>query len=128
VHFLQIWMVSGKKGIKPTYGQKHFADADKRGKLRLIISPDGHDSSLRFEQDTKIYAGLFEGAEKDQVTLGPNRYAYVHVIRGKVTVNGQPFSDGDGARVRDEQTLTFSNGQNAEVLVFDMRPHERPEI
>ena len=128
VHFLQICMVSGKKGITPTYNQKHFSEAEKRGKLRLIISPDGRDGSLTFVQDTKIYAGLFNGAEEDVVTLGPNRFAYVHVIRGSVSVNGQLFGDGDGARVRHEEILTFSNGHDAEVLVFDMRPIERPEI
>jgi hypothetical protein len=128
VHFLQIWMVTGKKGVSPSYGQKHFPESEKRGKLRLIISPDGRDGSLTFHQDTKIYAGLLNGAEKAEVALGPNRYAYVHVISGKVSVNGQPFGDGDGARVRQEEKLVFSDGQNAEVLVFDMRPQERPEI
>jgi redox-sensitive bicupin YhaK (pirin superfamily) len=128
VHFLQIWMVTGKKGVSPSYGQKHFPESEKRGKLRLIISPDGRDGSLTFHQDTKIYAGLLNGAEKAEVALGPNRYAYVHVISGKVSVNGQAFNDGDGARVRQEEKLVFSNGQNAEVLVFDMRPQERPEI
>ena len=62
------------------------------------------------------------------MTLGPNRFAYVHVIRGSVSVNGQLFGDGDGARVRHEERLTLSNGHDAEVLVFDMRPIERPEI
>jgi redox-sensitive bicupin YhaK (pirin superfamily) len=128
VHFLQIWMVSGKKGVTPRYNQKQFPDAEKRGKLRLIISEDGRDGSLQFYQDTKIYAGLFTGAERDEVVLGPNRYAYVHVIRGSVSVNGQPFGDGDGARVRNEEKLVFSNGQDAEVLVFDMRPLEMPEL
>ena len=128
VHFLQIWMVSGKKDATPRYDQKKFSDAEKRGKLRLIISSDGRDGSLALYQDTKIYAGLFNGGEKDEITLGPNRYAYIHVIRGKVSINGQPFDDGDGARVRNEQKLAFSNGQDAEVLVFDMRPIEKPEI
>jgi redox-sensitive bicupin YhaK (pirin superfamily) len=128
VHFLQIWMVTGKKGATPRYDQKHFPESEKRGRLRLIISPDGRDGSLTFHQDTKVYAGLLNGAEKAEIELGPNRYAYVHVISGKVSVNGQPFGDGDGARVRQEEKLVFSNGQNAEVLVFDMRPQERPEI
>jgi redox-sensitive bicupin YhaK (pirin superfamily) len=128
VHFLQIWMVTGNKGVAPRYDQKHFPESEKRGKLRLIISPDGRDGSLTFHQDTKVYAGLFNGAEKAEVALAPNRYAYVHVISGKVSVNGQPFGDGDGARVRQEEKLVFANGQNAEVLVFDMRPQERPEI
>ena len=118
VHFLQIWMVSGQKNVAPRYNQKMFPESEKRGKLRLIISPDGRDGSLEFYQDTSVYAGLFNGAEKDEVVLGPNRYAYVHVIRGRVHVNGQPFNDGDGARVRNEQKLAFSNGQDADCLLY----------
>src|SRR5262245_38141974 len=128
VHFLQIWMVTGQKGVTPCYGQKHFSDAEKRGRLRLIISPDGQDGSLKFHQDTRIYAGLINGAERAELNLGADRYAYVHVIHGNVSVNGTRFNDGDGARVRNEQQLTFSDGQNAELLVFDMRPRELPEI
>jgi len=128
VHFLQIWMVSAKKNVTPRYNQKLFPESEKRGKLRLIISSDGRDGSLEFYQDTKVYAGLFNDSEKDDVVLGPGRFAYVHVIRGSVQVNGQSFNDGDGARIRNEQTLTFSNGHDAEVLVFDMRPIETPEM
>src|SRR5262252_2838912 len=128
VHFLQIWMVSGKKGVTPRYNQKHFSEADKRGRLRVIISSDGRDGSLEFYQDTRIYAGLLNGAENAEIVLGPNRYAYVHVIHGKVSVNGHRFDEGDGARVRGEERLAFSSGENAEVLVFDLRPQELPEI
>jgi redox-sensitive bicupin YhaK (pirin superfamily) len=128
VRFLQIWMVADRHGVQPRYGQKRFPDHEKRGRLRLIISPDGRDGSLAFYQDARIYAGLFDGAERADLQLGPNRYAYVHVIRGGVTINGQPFGEGDGARVRNEPTLSFSDGRHAEVLVFDMRPLEKPAI
>ncbi len=127
VHFLQIWMSAHQKGMTPRYGQRHFPDAEKRGRMRLIISPDGRHGSLPFGNDARIYAGLFDGAERDVVTLGPDRYAYVHVIRGRVAVNGTAFGDGDGARVRHEERLEFSNGSGAEVLLFDMRPLEVPE-
>ena len=127
VHFLQIWMVAGQKGVAPTYGQRHFPDGEKRGRLRLIISPDGADGSLRIQQDTRIHAGLFTGAERAELPLAPNRYAYVHVIRGRVALNGTPLNDGDGVRVRNEPRLVFSDGHHAEVLVFDLRPHELPE-
>ena len=128
VHFLQIWMVSGKKGVEPRYAQKVFPDAEKRGRLRLIISEDGRDGSLPFYQDTSIYAGLFNDGEKADLTLAPNRYAYVHVIRGRVKLNGTQLNDGDGVKVRNEERLAFSNGENAELLVFDMRPLEKPQI
>jgi len=127
VHFLQIWMTSNQKGVTPRYGQRHFTDAEKRGRLRLIISPDGADSSLLFYQDTRIYAGLFDGAERATLELGPARYAYVHVIRGRILLNTTMLNAGDGVRVRHESRLVFSEGRNAEVLVFDMRPRELPE-
>ena len=78
--------------------------------------------------DSRVYAGLFDGAERSELNLGPDRYAYVHVIRGKVKVNGTQLDDGDGARVRNEQTLVFSDGRDAEILVFDLRPREVPDV
>ncbi len=127
VRFLQIWMSAHEKGAPPSYGQKHFPDAEKRGRLRLVISPDGSDGSLRFRNDSKVYAGLFDGPERAELALAANRYAYVHVIRGAVSLNGTPLEDGDGVRVRQESRLVFSDGRDAEVLVFDMRPLEVPE-
>lgn len=124
VHFLQIWVVPAENGTEPGYQQMSVPEAEKRGKLRLIISPDGQANSLRIRQDVKIYAGLFNRGEQDTLTLDDNRYAYIHVARGSVTVNGIAFNAGDGARVRDEKTLTFSGGDAAEVLVFDLRPLE----
>jgi redox-sensitive bicupin YhaK (pirin superfamily) len=127
VHFLQIWIAPDRKGVTPRYGQKHFSDADKRGRMRCIISPDERDGSLPLYLDGCVYAGLIDGSERADITLAPGRYAYVHVIRGDVTVNGTPFRAGDGARVRHESRLEFSNGRNAEVLAFDLRPRELPE-
>lgn len=127
VHFLQIWMLPDRKGVAPRYGQRHFPGEEKRGRLRLIISPDGRDESLSFYQDTRVYAGLFDGAELAELQLDADRYAYVHVIRGRVTLNGTPLNEGDGVRVRGERQLTLTDGHNAEVLVFDMRPRELPE-
>ena len=127
VRFLQVWMSAHRKGVPPRYGQRHFSAAEKRGRLRLIISPDGRDGSLRFENDARVFAGLLNGAERVDLDLGPDRYAYVHLIRGAVRLNGTMLEEGDGARVRHEQTLAFSDGRDAELLVFDMRPLEVPE-
>jgi redox-sensitive bicupin YhaK (pirin superfamily) len=124
VHFLQIWIVPAENGTKPGYQQVSVAEEDKRGKLRLIISPTGDDKALSVRQDIKIYAGLFDGNEQDTVTLAENRYAYIHVARGSVKVNGIEFKAGDGARVRNETSLTFTDGDKAEVLLFDLRPVE----
>jgi redox-sensitive bicupin YhaK (pirin superfamily) len=124
VHFLQIWIGPSVKGAKPRYQQTNIPAGEKRGKLRLVVSPDGEDGSLAIRQDTRIHAGLFDGDERASIMLPPDRYAYVHVARGSVTVNGVTFNEGDGARVRGEDTLTFSDGKQAEVLLFDLRPIE----
>lgn len=129
VHFLQIWMAPARTGVTPRYDQKHFSEADKRGALCALLAPEGRAArgAMPWHSEATVYAGLFNGAERAELTLGPDRYAYVHVIRGAVTVNGTTLNDGDGARVRDEQRLVFSEGRDAEVLVFDLRPRELPD-
>ncbi|MBK0031267.1 pirin family protein [Erwinia sp. S43] len=124
VHFLQIWIVPAEKNTAPGYQQVSVPDSEKRGQMRLIVSPQGTDGSLKVRQDMRIYAGLFNGDESQTVTLPDDRYAYIHVARGSITVNGIEFKEGDGARVRNEQTLTFTQGEDAEVLLFDLRPVE----
>ena len=124
VHFLQIWIIPAEKNTPPGYQQVSVTEAEKRGNLRLIVSPDGTNNALKVRQDMKIYAGLFDGDEQQTLTLDDDRYAYIQVARGSITVNGVKFKEGDGARVRDEKTLTFSEGDDAEVLVFDLRPVE----
>ncbi|GAB3627700.1 quercetin 2,3-dioxygenase [Pandoraea terrae] len=128
VHFLQIWIVPGERGLTPEYQQRRFTPEEKRGRLRLIISPDGSDESLRIHQDARVYAGLFDGNESATLELAPNRYAYVHVARGSVSVNDVALGEGDGLRVRNETALTLSRGKDAEVLVFDLRPIETPDF
>lgn len=126
VHFLQIWIVPDRKGVAPRYQQEHFDDSEKRGKLRLIISPDGAKGSLSVYQDARVHAGLFDGPEQATHPLPAARYAYVHVARGSIEINGVRLSAGDGARIRDERHLDFRDGHDAEVLLFDLRPRETP--
>jgi hypothetical protein len=126
VHFLQIWIVPAKKGIDPRYQQQHFSAEEKRGQLRLVMSPDGANGSLTINQDARVYAGLFNGTERAAQSLPVGRYAYVHVATGSLSVNGQRLKEGDGLRIRQADTLEFSHGEKAEVLVFDLRPGERP--
>jgi hypothetical protein len=128
VHFLQIWIVPDRRGVTPRYQQVHFDDAEKRGRLRLIVSPTGEAGSLSVYQDARVYAGLFDGAESDALSLGAERYAYVHVARGSLEVNGQRLGDGDGARIRGEPEIRVAGGKNAEVLLFDLRPQELPDL
>ncbi|ACQ92187.1 Pirin domain protein [Tolumonas auensis DSM 9187] len=124
VHFLQIWIVPNRKGVEPRYQQQHFSAAEKRGKLRLIISPDGAEGSLSVYQDARVYAGLLDGEESQTFMLPENRYAYVHIARGSIDVNGERLSAGDGIRIRQEQQIALQNGEQAEVLLFDLRPNE----
>lgn len=130
VRFLQIWMVADRKGVTPRYNQKTFSDAEKRGKLCAILAPEGKaaNGAMPWYTDSTVYAGLFDGGERADLNLGKDRYAYVHVIRGSLKVNGTQFDEGDGARVRNEQKLTFSDGKDAEILVFDLRPQEVPVL
>jgi quercetin 2,3-dioxygenase len=126
VHFLQIWIAPDRRGVAPRYQQVHFSRDSKRGRLRLIVSPDGQDGSLGVYQDVRVYAGLFDGAESQMLEIPHGRYAYVHVARGTVLINGLALRDGDGARVREEPRLAVSDGDSVELLIFDLRPHESP--
>lgn len=119
-HFLQIWIEPNVTGIEPSYEQKSFAAADKRGKLRLVAAPDGAQGAVTIHADAKMYAGLIDGAERASLALDPQRQAYVHVVRGEVAVNGKPLATGDAAKLQGEPELVLSEGRNAEVLVFDL--------
>jgi redox-sensitive bicupin YhaK (pirin superfamily) len=119
-HFLQIWIEPDRTGIAPGYEERNFSDADKRGRLRLIASPDGAAGSVTIHQDARVYAGLFDGEEADRVELVPGRRAYVHVARGQLEVNGHTLGPGDGARLEHEADIAVRAGHQAEVLVFDL--------
>lgn len=128
LHLLQIWIVPNRKGVAPRYHQERFPEEEKRGKFRLVVAPDGVPGTLPVHQDVRIYAGLFDGAETAEFSIAQNRYAYVHVARGKVHMNGNTLHEGDGVRIRGETSLKFDRGEGAEVLVFDLRPNEFPAI
>lgn len=130
VHFLQIWIVPSESalGAEPRYQQMHVGPEEKRGKLRLMLSPDGADGSLTLRQDARVYAAHLDGAETAALTLASERYAYVHVAQGSVTLNGIALSAGDGAKLRAETSLTLMEGSDAQVLVFDLRAQETPAM
>jgi len=120
VHFLQIWIEPNVRGISAGYEQLRFEAADKRGRLRLIASPDGAEGSVSIHQDACVYAGLFDGEEDGTLSLSTNRRAYVHVARGAITVNGHELTAGDALSIEQEPGMTLERGQGAEVLVFDL--------
>jgi redox-sensitive bicupin YhaK (pirin superfamily) len=121
VHFLQIWIQPDQRGVTPSYEQKRFEPEEKRGKLRLIASPDGADGSVSIHQDAKVYAGLFDGEEQADLAIGKDRQVYVHVARGSVIANGNSLDAGDALTLTDAASLSLSKGQGAEVLVFDLQ-------
>ena len=121
-HLFQIWIAPRETGSEPGYEQKTFAAAGKRGRLLLIASEDGADGSVTIHADAALYAGLFDGDETATLPLNPARKAYVHVARGALTVNGQRLQKGDAALLADESSLALADGQDAEVLVFDLAP------
>lgn len=128
VHFLQIWIVPDRKNVEPRYQQRYFSVSEKRGQLKLIISPNAEHGSLGVYQDVRVHAGLFDGDETADLLLDTGRNAYVHVARGNVSLNGIKLREGDGVRVRHTRRLSLAQGENAEVLVFDLRPHESPRF
>lgn len=121
-HFLQIWIEPNVTGIAPSYEQKAFAEAEKRGALRLVASNDGAQGSVLIHADARLYAGLFDGGESVTLALDPQRKTYVHLIRGQLEVNGQTLRTGDALGLQSENRLALAHGQAAEVLVFDLAP------
>ena len=120
VHLLQIWMFPEQKGLKPTYDQKTFSADEKRGKLRLVASPDGRCGSVRIRQDNELYAGLLGDGQTVRHELKRDRHAYVQVARGSVTLNGERLDEGDGAAISGEKAVELTGTDSAEVLLFDL--------
>jgi redox-sensitive bicupin YhaK (pirin superfamily) len=119
-HFLQIWILPNVTGIAPGYEQKMIPVEQKRGKLRLVASPDGAEGSVSIHANALLYAGLFDGGESAELALDPERKAYVHLVRGELLVNEQRLSGGDAVLLENENRISLSNGVDAEVLVFDL--------
>ncbi|MCZ6688542.1 MAG: pirin family protein [Planctomycetota bacterium] len=120
LHFLQIWIHPKEMGVDPRYSEKRFSDADKRNRLRLIVSPDGRNDSLPIHQDALVYASLLDPNESVTYPMSENRHAWLHIARGRVTVNGQVLATGDGAAVSNESELVIDANEPSEILLFDL--------
>jgi redox-sensitive bicupin YhaK (pirin superfamily) len=120
VHFLQIWIEPAERGIAPGYEEKNFDAASKRGKLRLIASPDGRDGSVTIHQDAEIYAALLDGAEAVEFAQQAGRRTYVHVVRGEARVNGERLCAGDALKLEGAQQVRVAEGRSAEILLFNL--------
>ena len=120
LHFLQMWIEPARRGTKPRYEQKMFAPAERRGRLRLVVSPDARDGSLTIAQDARLFAGTLDGAEKIRHELAPERVAWLHVARGKLQLNGELLGPGDGAAIVDEKALALERGEGAELVLWEL--------
>jgi redox-sensitive bicupin YhaK (pirin superfamily) len=119
-HFLQIWIQPDRLGVAPSYEQLHFAPSEKRGRLRLIASGNGEQGSVTLNADARLYAGLFDAQEQAELALATGRIAYVHLVRGSLSVNGQRLQAGDALQLTQESKLLIEAGEDAELLVFDL--------
>lgn len=120
VHFLQIWIFPDRNGLPPSYEEKHFDPASKRGVLRLIGSSDGRDGSVVIHQDASLFASILDGADRVEHALQAGRGAYVHVARGSLDVGGQRLQAGDALKITSEASIVLANGDDAEILLFDL--------
>jgi hypothetical protein len=120
VHLLQIWLLPAKDGVTPSYEQKAFSDDEKRGRLRLIASPNGAEGSVTIGQDVSLYTALLDGTERTAHTVAQGRKAYVQMATGSLSVNGVALTAGDGLRITNAAELIFEAGQQAEFLLFDL--------
>jgi len=120
VHFLQIWIVPDRGGVKPAYEQINFSREAKLGKLLLVGSNEKRDGLIHIQQDAKLYVTVLEGNQRVEHTLAPNRHAWVHVARGSVVVNGKALKAGDGAAITEEPTVEIAAAPEGEVLLFDL--------
>jgi redox-sensitive bicupin YhaK (pirin superfamily) len=120
LHFLQIWIMPERNGLSPSYEQKHFSETERRGQLRLIVSPDGSDGSVTIHQDARLYATLLSAEEQVSLPINHDRKIYMHVARGSVQLDGKALHEGDGAYIEQQEVLEMKGIKNGEVLVFDL--------
>jgi hypothetical protein len=120
VHFLQIWLLPNRDGVEPGYDQRHFPEAERRDRLRLLVSPDGRDGSIAAHQDALLYGTLLGDGAVVEHALGATRKGYVHLARGRAELNGTELHAGDGARLADEPAIRLTGRGGAEILVFDL--------
>jgi len=120
VHFLQIWLIPDRRGHAPGYEQKTFTPEERRGRLRLVASPDGRDGSITIHQDVALYAGLLDNGERATHMVAADRYAWVQVARGSVQIDGETLVAGDGLAAKGGGELELTGVDDAEVLLFDL--------
>ena len=121
VHFLQIWLLPAEKDVAPRYGQRNYPEDERRGKWRLVASPDGADGSLEIRQDARVYATLVDVGERAELSLMPGRKAWAQIATGAANLHGVALEAGDGAAIDDETALRLEGAApNSQILLFDL--------
>ncbi len=120
VHLYQIWLLPNRKGIEPSYEQKRFPEAERHNRLRLVASQDSEDGSLKIHQDARVYLSLIDSGRAIRYPLPKDRYAWLQVLRGAVSLNDHELAVSDGASVSEETELTIQAGNDAEIMLFDL--------
>jgi redox-sensitive bicupin YhaK (pirin superfamily) len=120
VHFLQIWLIPSRRGLRPGYEQRAFPAEERAGRLRLVASPDGRDGSITIHADALAYAGVFDAGQVAELSLAPGRHAWIHVARGAVRVNGQKLGAGDSLALSQEPSVRIEGQDGGELLAFDL--------
>jgi redox-sensitive bicupin YhaK (pirin superfamily) len=120
LHLLQVWIEPASPGLEPGYEQKAFSEEDRRGRLRLVASPDGAEGSVTIHQDARLYATLLDAGQRVVHGLAAGRHAWLHMARGSLTLNGERLAAGDGAAISGEPRVTLADAQDAEALLFDL--------
>ena len=120
LHLMQIWIHPEKNDQTPSYEQKNFPESEKKGKFKLVASPDSAAGSVAVHQDVRLFAAVLKAGEEAEVPLQAGRHAWVQVARGEAALNGKDLRQSDGAAVSDETTLQFTAKKDSEILLFDL--------
>jgi quercetin 2,3-dioxygenase len=120
VHLLQIWILPDQTGIQPSYEQHYYSETEKRGNLRLLVSPSDRENVLKIHQDVSLYATILESGESIDYPISENRHAWIQVIQGEIDLNDRTLKAGDGAAVSEETNLKVVAQSSAEFLLFDL--------
>ena len=119
VRFLQIWVLPEERGLEPGYEQKYFGD-ERRGKLRLVASPDGAEDSVQIAQDVRMYASVLADQEEVTHALTVGRHAWLQVVRGNMTANGVELGEGDGVSFDEATDINVMSTGESELILFDL--------
>lgn len=119
LRFLQIWVLPDEMGLRPGYEQKFFGD-ERRGKLRLVASPNGAEGSVQIHQDVSMFASVLEDGERVTHELAQGRHAWLQIVRGTVVVGGVELAEGDGAAFNDAVSICIESVGESELVLFDL--------